>query len=303
MKRILLAGIAAAALAATAAVAMAASIGVGNGGFESGSLAPWTAIDQGAGAWGIDTGDGRGNTCADALDFPGPRSGTYDALYDQADPTWGVLYQDMVVPADATNLTLALIWENDIGAWALYPSDPYDLSLTHPNQWLSVDVLKAGADPKTLDAGDVIKTVVRHTSGSSDSLHDWSAYSVNLAAYAGQKVRLRIVAVDNVFCLPFAVDDVSFRSTEVQDERIAYCSVAGNTWPDGTPIAPGTFLNLEAGQPSSEPGYAGAVPANYVAGTGLTCAAPPAGDTLQGTAGAAQHVAEGVYPYYAPPPS
>jgi hypothetical protein len=58
--------------------------------------------------------------------------------------------------------------------------------------------------------------------------------------------------------------------------REAYCSVAGNTLPDGTPLAPGTFLNLLAGQPNSDKHYTGAVPAFWVQGTGLTCSLSPA---------------------------
>lgn len=58
--------------------------------------------------------------------------------------------------------------------------------------------------------------------------------------------------------------------------RIAYCSVSGNTMPNGAPLAPGTFLNLLAGQPASDKHYTGAVPAWYVQGVGLTCELTPA---------------------------
>lgn len=59
--------------------------------------------------------------------------------------------------------------------------------------------------------------------------------------------------------------------------REAYCSVAGNANPfSGSPIAPGTFLNLLAGQPKTDSHYTGAVPAWYVQGVGLTCSLTPA---------------------------
>lgn len=57
--------------------------------------------------------------------------------------------------------------------------------------------------------------------------------------------------------------------------RVAYCSVPGNTWADGTPITPGTFLNLLVGQPATDKHYTGAVPAWYVEGVGLTCTLTP----------------------------
>ena len=59
--------------------------------------------------------------------------------------------------------------------------------------------------------------------------------------------------------------------------RQAYCSVAGNSNPfSGTPIAPGTFLDLLAGQAKTDSHYTGAVPAWYVQGVGLTCSLTPA---------------------------
>ena len=74
--------------------------------------------------------------------------------------------------------------------------------------------------------------------------------------------------------------------------RAGYCSVAGDTWLDGSPIEPGTFLNLDDGQPSTDWHYTGATPALDVQGLGLTCDPPPAGYGEQGFVGA--------YPFYAP---
>lgn len=54
-------------------------------------------------------------------------------------------------------------------------------------------------------------------------------------------------------------------------DRYGYCSVEGNTAPDGAPLAPGTFLNLLLGQPESDSNYTGATPAFWVEGVGITC--------------------------------
>lgn len=80
--------------------------------------------------------------------------------------------------------------------------------------------------------------------------------------------------------------------------RGAYCSVAGNTSDAGLTLFPGTFLNLDDGQANSDPHYAGAKPANFIEGTGLTCAAPPAGYSQHGYATADMNVDAGIYPYY-----
>jgi len=107
----------------------------------------------------------------------------------------------------------------------------------------------------------------------------------------------------------FAMDDFRFDGLHggavwvPPPPHAAMCSVPGNTNPfTGAPIPPGTFLDLLAAQITSDPHYAGATPAIYVEGKGLTCDPPPAGYTQQGYAGNAQHVAENFYPYWAPPP-
>jgi hypothetical protein len=54
-------------------------------------------------------------------------------------------------------------------------------------------------------------------------------------------------------------------------DRYGYCSAAGDTATDGTPIRPGTFLNLLLGQPDGDPHYTGAKPAFFITGVGATC--------------------------------
>lgn len=81
--------------------------------------------------------------------------------------------------------------------------------------------------------------------------------------------------------------------------RAAYCTVAGNTSDlGGAPLAVGTFVNLDDGQASSDPHYAGATPAIFVAGEGLMCGAPPAGYTQHGYATPDMNVDGNTYPYY-----
>lgn len=83
--------------------------------------------------------------------------------------------------------------------------------------------------------------------------------------------------------------------------RGGYCTVVGNTNPyTGAALTPGTFVNLAQEQVTTDPSYAGVVPAIYVEGKGLTCDAPPAGYTQHGLAGDAQKVGSGLYPYFTP---
>lgn len=94
--------------------------------------------------------------------------------------------------------------------------------------------------------------------------------------------------------LAFSMD---FGSPDLEITTLGYCSVPGNTWADGTPIPPGTFLNLEVGQPSNDPDFSGATPAFYYQGLGLACS-DLAGYTLTGDlVGPLGEGSDGLYPY------
>jgi hypothetical protein len=98
-----------------------------------------------------------------------------------------------------------------------------------------------------------------------------------------------------------AVSRVGFTINSAQQfARAGYCSVPGNLSSDGTPLVPGTFLDLTVSAAESSSNYSGAVPANFVEGVGLTCAAPQKGYVRDGFAGAVNQVTPGIYPYYRP---
>jgi hypothetical protein len=85
-------------------------------------------------------------------------------------------------------------------------------------------------------------------------------------------------------------------------ERAGYCAAAGDTWANGTAIPAGTFLNLASGQPSADSHYAGATPAIYLQGEGISCDAPPPGWKQNGFAGSdgpSQQPGD-IYPYFTP---
>ena len=87
-------------------------------------------------------------------------------------------------------------------------------------------------------------------------------------------------------------------SVAARTPRAAYCAATGNT-PSGSATTPGAFLELRPGQPAKDAHYTGATIARFVQGTGLTCDAAPAGYVQKGLAGDAQHVPDGLYPYFA----
>jgi hypothetical protein len=81
--------------------------------------------------------------------------------------------------------------------------------------------------------------------------------------------------------------------------RAGYCAAAGNLGDAGLPVPAGTFLNLEYGQPDNDARYAGAVPAIYVAGSGITCDPPPPGYLRIGYASESLGVPADTYAEYA----
>jgi hypothetical protein len=58
-------------------------------------------------------------------------------------------------------------------------------------------------------------------------------------------------------------------------DRYVFCAVAGNTDLNGTPIVPGTTVNILLDQASSDPHYKGATPGFWVPGEGATCSLTP----------------------------
>jgi hypothetical protein len=136
----------------------------------------------------------------------------------------------------------------------------------------SAEIVYEGTDPDA--AGEASETVIDQYYGDDDVVFPLAVLQFYVDAYvwvhygadAGD-ITAHHVAADACPAAPVAAPEPT---------RVAYCSVAGNTWPGGAPIAPGTFLNLLAGQPATDQHYTGAVPAWYVEGVGLTCALTPA---------------------------
>jgi hypothetical protein len=112
-------------------------------------------------------------------------------------------------------------------------------------------------------------------------------------------VLLLVVGGFSVFVLAVLLDHPRVSGSH-QFARAGYCSVAGDTAIDGSPISPGTFLDLVVGEPAKDGHYTGAVPANFVQGVGLTCTSPPVGYVRRGVAADAEHIGSGIYPYYVP---
>jgi hypothetical protein len=267
-------------------VAAASAATVANGDFETGNFSGWTATDDGGGYghWGV-TSSGTAN-CGVTPNAP---DGSYAGLWDMTDPSWGILTHDLVVPAGGV-LSVDYAYENSSSLWAQDGTDPYHVALGPENEWLRIDVIRSSAARDTLAPGDILATIFDSQSGSPAYMQSWVTGTASLAAYAGQTVTFRVVAVNDYSCMPVWVDNLtltgSAQSSGGGGSRVGYCAAAGDVDPDtGAPFAPGTFLDLVDGQPSTDPHYANATLAQYVEGEGITCDVPPTGYVLNGRHG------------------
>jgi hypothetical protein len=95
----------------------------------------------------------------------------------------------------------------------------------------------------------------------------------------------------------FAFATYMIGASSPSQARAGYCSVAGNTWQDGSAISPGTFLNLADGQPAAGH-YKGATSAYYLEGLGISCRVPAGYVATDESVGFYGHGDPGLYPYF-----
>jgi hypothetical protein len=229
---------------ATAVVAMALSSAaarpvradfelINNGGFEAG-FAGWTRADSlgSEGSFFLQSG----STSPVNFDpVPAPPGGLAAAMSDAQGPGSHVLYQDFVVPTGVTSATLQ--FRLFIGNRATNPTIPnqplfaspatLDWTTTALNQQARVDILRAGSDPFSVAAADVLLNAFQTRPGDSFG-PGYATFSVNvgslLAAQSGQTLRLRFAEADNILNFQLGVDNVSLSSVP-EPSSLAMCGI------------------------------------------------------------------------------
>ncbi len=253
-----------------------------NGDFETGTYAGWSATTTLApplcpwqftvcGYFGglSPAGDGGSSYADNGFDGEGP--GTF------------TLSQNVTIPSGAS---ATLSWEDDVRA-----------SYGGASRTLEVDIQNASGST-------TLATVYSYTVPQGFVDTGWVQHSVDLSTFAGQTVKVAFVeTVPESFTGPaeYNLDNVSLLAGSASSgARVGYCSVAGDTWADGSPMATGTFLNLFLGQPDGDAHYAGATQAVFVQGEGLTCN-PPSGYTSNGMATSEMGAGGDLYHYFTAP--
>jgi hypothetical protein len=210
-RTLLLAG--ALALAALSAPGGAGAATVVNGGFETGSLKGWHVFRATqAGDWfaykGTETPFG-GRPGAEPVQAP--PVGDYAAIADQVNPETGILYQDVALePGRAHRLDLVAYYNS---YRPLATPTPETLSVDkevlagQSNQQFRIDVMNPAAPIDSIAADDVLGTVFRTEPGGPQEMQP-TGFSLNLSAFAGQTVRLRIASAVSEEIFNAGVDGV-----------------------------------------------------------------------------------------------
>ena len=189
-----------------------------NGGFESG-FAGWTLADQlgSDGSFLVQSGIA---SPVNGTPVPAPPEGTNAAMTDAQGPGSHVLYQDFLVPADASGGTFSFErYVNNQGD-AFFSPDTLDFTSVN-NQQARADILLPSADPFSLAPGDVLRNLFL-TMPADPPVSGYSTVTTDistlLADHAGQTLRLRFAEVDNQLFLNFGVDRVSINTAGVIPE-------------------------------------------------------------------------------------
>jgi hypothetical protein len=184
-----------------------------NGGFESG-FASWTRADQvgGDGTFMIQSGT---SSPVNGDPVPAPPAGLNAAMTDGIGPGSHVLFQDFLASLGNATLRFDLFLGNRADRYATPAS--LDFALTNINgdltlnQQARVDILRAGANPFSVAAADILLTVYRTQVGDA-LVSGYSAVAADigalLAAHSGELLRLRFAETDNLAPLQMGIDNV-----------------------------------------------------------------------------------------------
>lgn len=217
-----LTALACAAWLGLAATSPAQASTIVNGGFESG-FASWVRVDQlgSDGTFHLQTG------LASPLNLdpvPAPPSGTSAAMSDGFGPGAHVLYQDFLATPGSQTLSFALFVGNRADRFATPAS--LDFALTTPgmtlNQQVRVDLLRAGADPFSVAAADILFSLYASQVGDPLVFAGYQTFASDigavLGAHSGELLRLRFAETDNLAQLQLGVDNVAITAVSVIPE-------------------------------------------------------------------------------------
>ncbi|MFB3431188.1 MAG: hypothetical protein ABL309_09710 [Phycisphaerales bacterium] len=190
--------------------APASMAGIANPGFETGDLTGWSTFEANTVGEGIFRAATGGSLLPlSGATAPPASAGDTLAISDMAAAGLRVLYQDITIPENAT-LSFDLWWNNAAGFWVnpdnMFPN-PF------PNQHARIDLIALDAPLNTTSPDDIALSLVTLDEDDPTQSGGWRGQQFDLAALAGQTLRLRIAEVDNQGPLYVAVDNFALIPT------------------------------------------------------------------------------------------
>jgi D-alanyl-D-alanine carboxypeptidase len=188
--------------------------------FESGAITGWQAVGGGSGGWFVYSNGHRPPDPAQSdpnvpFDVPDPPQGKFAAVTDMNGPGTRILYRDLRLEGRFT-LQLSVFY-----AGTAPFSSPASLAYDTPeaNQQFRIDLVRPSAPIDSVAKGDVLVNLF-HTSPGDAARRPPTEASMDMSAWAGQTVRLRLATTDNGGPLRVGVDNIRFRRTGGADGRV-----------------------------------------------------------------------------------
>ena len=200
--------------------------------FESGAITGWQAVGSGSGGWFV-YADGHKAPAPAQSDpnvpfaVPDPPQGKFAAVTDANGPGTRILYRDLRLDGRFT-LQMTVFYENT-GPF----SSPATLAHDTPeaNQQFRIDLLGPSAPIDSVAKGDVLVNLF-HTSPGDAAFRQPTDVSVDVSAWAGRTVRLRLAGADNQGPLRAGVDNIRFqRQGRGAGDRVELLATPGRRAP------------------------------------------------------------------------
>jgi CubicO group peptidase (beta-lactamase class C family) len=188
--------------------------------FESGRITGWQAVGGGSGGWFVYSDGHQAPDPAQSdpnvpFDVPDPPQGKFAAVTDMNGPGTRILYRDLRLQGRFT-LQLSVFYTGTAPF-----SSPASLAYDTPeaNQQFRIDLVGPSAPIDSVAKGDVLVNVF-HASPGDPARRQPTEARIDLSAWAGQTVRLRLATTDNQGPLRVGVDNIRLRRTGGADDRV-----------------------------------------------------------------------------------
>jgi D-alanyl-D-alanine carboxypeptidase len=179
--------------------------------FESGAITGWQAVSSGSGGWFVYADGHKAPDPAQSdpnapFDVPDPPQGRFAAVTDMNGPGTRILYRDLRLEGRFT-LQMSVFYAGT-GPFSSPATLAYDT--TEANQQFRIDLVGPSAPIDSVAKGDVLANVF-HTSPDDPARRQPTEVSLDVSAWAGRTVRLRLAGADNQGPLRVGVDNLRLR--------------------------------------------------------------------------------------------